>query len=146
MVGTSPTPVVWPKMNIAIVDVLVGTNALIALDVVLTSPTALATDADEVIFVERANQLACLSEPFLKGRKCLLAESTRLIAYLPRHDGRVILVLFLRITIGSGKDKSHIVVEQLVRLLTRSILRYEIHEGRITILIRTRSLAHTSVL
>ena len=68
----SPAPVVGPEMNVAIVYILVGTDTFIAGDIVLTSPTALASDTDEVVTVERTNEAACLCQPAKAGNASLL--------------------------------------------------------------------------
>ncbi len=50
-VGLGPTPVVGPQVDIAVVDIGVGTDAGPAAEVVLTAPRALAADGDEVVLV-----------------------------------------------------------------------------------------------
>ena len=99
-----------------------------------------------MVLIEWTDQLACLAQPFLECRQLLLAEGTRLIAYLPWHDGWIVLIFFLCISIGSSKNETHVIIEELVSLITGSILSHEIHECRIAILIRTWRLAQTCLL
>ena len=142
----SPAPVVGPEMNVAIVYILVGTDTFIAGDIVLTSPTALASDTDEVVTVERTNEAACLCQPAFESRQRFLTESTGLVAYLPRHDGRIVHIAAMGITVGASYDKTHIVVEQLMGFLAGSILRHKLHKGRIASLVGTGSLSQASLL
>ena len=142
VVFACPTPVVWPQMYIAVVYIGVSTDALVACYIVLAPPTALTSDTDKMVLVERAYQSTCLGEPFLKGRECLLAEGTRLVAYLPRHDGGVFSIGTVCIAVGTANDKAHIVVEELVCLLAGSILRHEVHKGGVAVLVGARCLPH----
>ena len=83
VVGACPTPVVWPKVYVAVVHVLVGADALVAVDVVFASPAAFTANADEVFLVQRTYECTGFRQPFFKGRQCAGAEGTRLVAYLP---------------------------------------------------------------
>ncbi|CUQ63719.1 Uncharacterised protein [Segatella copri] len=67
MVFSRPTPVVWPKMNVAIIYILVGTDPFPTVQFTFTSKFTFATDRNQMILIERTDQL----------------ESTRLITYLP---------------------------------------------------------------
>ena len=58
-------------MDVAVVDVLVGADAFPASEVVLAAPGALATDGDEVVGVQFADDARGLAEPLLEGRQCL---------------------------------------------------------------------------
>ena len=111
---SSPAPVIGPQVDIAIVDILVSTDALPTAVIALTAPGALAADGDQVVRVQLADQGRCLAEPLLKGWQRLLREGTRLIADLPRHDGWIVLIGHARITVRAAQDKSHVIIEQLM--------------------------------
>ena len=55
-VGLGPAPIVRPQMHIAVVDILVGADALIASIVTLAAPCALTADGDEVVGIETADE------------------------------------------------------------------------------------------
>ena len=141
-----PAPVVGPQVDVGVVDVLVGRDALPAVEVVLAAPGALAADADQVVGVERADERRCLGEPFLEGRHGLTRECPRLVAYLPRHDGGVVLVGQARVAVGAAQYEAHVVVEQLVGLLVGGILGHGLHECGIADLVRAGLLALAGLL
>ena len=82
MVYSRPTPVVWPKMNVAIIHILVGTDPFSTVQFTFTSPFAFATDRNQMILIERTDQLARFTQPLFESRQLLFAESTRFITYL----------------------------------------------------------------
>ena len=61
MILSCPTPVVRPQMDIAIIYIPVGTNALPAIQLAFTAPLAFTSDGDEMILVERTDQTAAIS-------------------------------------------------------------------------------------
>ena len=133
-------------MDVAVVHILVSTDALVAVVVVLAAPRALATNGNEVVIVERTNQRRGLCEPLLEVGQCLFGEGTRLVAYLPRHDGGVVGILHTRIAIGTRHDVADVVVEQGVSLLVRRKLAHSLHKGRIAHIVGTRLLALAGML
>ena len=146
MVGACPRPVVGPEVDIAVVDIGIGADALIGRIVVLAAPRALTADGDEVVGVETADECRGLGQPFLKGGQRLLAERPWLVAYLPRHDGGVVDILHPRVAVGALQDEAHIIVEELMGLGIGSILLDELHIGRVAILIGPWSLSCPSML
>ena len=146
MILTRPTPVIGPQVDIAVVDILVSTDALPTAVVALTAPGALAADGDQVVGIQLTDQGGSLCQPPFKGRQRLFRESTRLIADLPRHDGGIILIGDARITVRAGEDETHVVIEQLMRLLVRRILGHKAHVSGIAVLVGTRRLAGTRML
>ena len=124
----SPSPVVRPQVYVHVVDILVGAYLLIERHVVLASPAALGANGYKVVLVKRANQRRSLCQPLGKWLFCLLAKGARLVAYLPRHDGWVFCVFLARVSISAADDVAHILIEQLMSLLTRGVFADEIHK------------------
>ena len=52
MVFSCPTPVVRPQMDIAIIHITVGTNALPAIQLAFTAPLAFTSDGDKMVLIE----------------------------------------------------------------------------------------------
>ena len=98
-----------------------------------------------MVGIETADECRRLGEPFLEVGQCFLAESPRLVAYLPRHDSRVVDILDVGVLVGAAQDEPHIVVEQFMRLLVARILRHEVHVGGIAILVGTRGLSRSGM-
>ena len=86
-------------MDVCIADVLVSGDTLPAVEVVLTPPGTLASDGYQMVWIELTDQLGSLSNPLLKGRQHLFGESSGLVADLPRHDGRIVLIGLARISV-----------------------------------------------
>ena len=99
-----------------------------------------------MVGIDGTDQGRGLCQPLLEIGQQFLGKGTGLIAYLPRHDGRVVHILQPRITVGTVEDKAHIVVEQLLRLGTLGEPPHEIHIGRIAILIGAWCFSLTCML
>ena len=82
-----PAPVVRPQVDVAVVYVLVGTDAFPTSEVVLTPPGTLTANRNEVVGIQFADDSRRLAEPFFEGRQRIRREGSRLVANLPRHDG-----------------------------------------------------------
>ena len=145
-VGLGPAPIVRPQMHIAVVDILVGADALIASIVTLAAPCALTADGDEVVLVDAANERRGLAEPPLKGRESLLREGTRLVADLPRHDGRIVDIAPMGVAVGAMEDEAHIVVEELMGFVVGSKLLHKVHVSGIAGFVGPRRFAESSLL
>ena len=70
-------------MNVAIIYILVGTDPFPTVQFTFTSPFTFATDRNQMILIERTDQLARFAQPLFESRQLLFAESTRFITYLP---------------------------------------------------------------
>ena len=132
-------------MSVHIVDVGVGTNLLIEVSIHLAAPYTFTANADEVVFIQTAYQRRCLPKPLGKRFLGLIAEGTRFITYLPRHDGRIVAIGHFGITVGTAYDVAHILKKEFLSLSIGGELADKAHVLRIAGLIGARSLTRTSL-
>ena len=145
MLRAHPTPVVRPKMNVAIIHILIRTNALVNLKILLTSPCSFRADGNQMMLVKASYQRRCFTQPFFKRRQSLFAKCSRFITNLPRHNCWVVNISFSRVAVRAANDELHIVIKQLVRFRVRSILGNKFHVSRIAVFVWAGSLSCTSM-
>ncbi len=113
---THPVPVVWPYVDIHIVNVRAGMDFFEKLHAALTAPFALASGRHHMVgvqgFDERSRAPHEVSECLLNI--LVVRKTARLIAYLPRENSRVILIFPAGDGIGAGNNMLHMVCEKLL--------------------------------
>ena len=130
-------------MEVHVGDFGHGVDALHQLHVGLAAIEALRTGRNHVVGVERANQPRRPGNPLGEGLLVLLAEGARLVANLPREDGRVVGIPEPRIAVRAADDEAHVLLEQRASLAAGDEVRDILDVGLIAVDGRDGRLAGT---
>ena len=109
MLLVDPLPVAGPDVDVDVVDLREGVDALGERFVALAADDAFRSRGDQVVGVQRADKLGRLANPFGEGLVVLLPEGARFVAYLPREDRRVVGIADARVAVRAPHDEAHVI-------------------------------------
>ena len=125
-----PTPVGRPDMHGDVVDVPVGMHALAELLVHVAADDTFAACRYEVVRVNAFDKRSRFGHPLHKRASKFFGKGARLVAELPGHDVRVVLIGLARKAIGAADNCFHKIEIQLLCLTVAKEFGGIIHVAR----------------